>query len=1093
MANAFDIPVLGSGHMYASLLQNIATVMMHSPVYDVFICTMLFLGFYSFMFAAAKHGGVSVQSIMQKFIGCVILIYIMTQVSVSVLIVDEFDSTQTKAVPDVPLILAFPEWFMHKIGFYGAEIVGNLSAKAGFMPNELTPTSGIPLSIAPAMIADASQYQIADPIFKASLSRYMLDCILPNKNFNVGSLYTSKTLWNDIKDMQPNKAISTVWFGDNSSPNTTGEVLSCGDAQKKIAPVMAQLSNKVTDDFLKQSALKIEPKIFQSVLTYYGGSGATGSDMILQSAMMGMLNTTIPESMIASSKSQVLYDQLASQRAARQAFSSWSIEASAFSSTFAYLLVVIDVLGIVLGIIVFPFLFVPFFFSLVRNYLMLLAFIPLATIGLAIAAVIGTYASKGSLSGLSSGLTMSNHLAITQAAIKAYQSLYIYQYMSVTVAAGLAFGMTFIGSRIMSGGNAMEYAKQNATQAAQSSYTGADTQSMSLQTMNKKNISTDTVAGFTPFRQNNIGGNPFIDFNQGGVQTDVDGSAVRNQQMTSTTTTHSENSGVNNTLNNDTSHSDKFSTGQTISQSLASNEAIKTTLSGSGLKGVALAGGYDAWSAMTDDMPDMVPSMVKQEMGSQIKSGVNDTLQADHFSVMAQQAQASGDTVLADKYTQEAQSFQDSAKDNFAAAVKTGQEAKENNSELSGWDVVKEVAMGATTLVAGAALDAAGVVGEVGTGGLATPLVAGAEVAGTSMIMSGAGKVMQYGGRLVGEANGLIGEVGEMIGIKGASKSAAEGAESAIAKETYSFDHASEQWVKDSQRVSDLKNETVAHGERFDPKQYKEELAAAQKGEVASIPRPKAERATEQEALDSLKERGQGLYRNGDQPQTPEAKAARMKKLKFDNEANYEKGYDNKVIRSEQERLTKSRQAELDKQYEKETGIKVGNSAEAKAGSEAEKGRWQRFKESGAGKAGGALMKEFSDGYREMWTGDTKSDLSVKNQQQHNVSDDRSRRYGVGYNQGTSDTSTTTVTTTSTVQLPTYPEQAQTALQRAQAHLAEYKANQQGVTDDMNLQRDTADYGKHQQSFDGNSDKVKEKLNNDAHSAWHVGKVKTVD
>ncbi|MDA0910092.1 MAG: hypothetical protein O2809_00850 [Proteobacteria bacterium] len=982
MASAFDIQVLGSGHMYVSLLQNISTVMLHSNLYNAFICIMLFLGFYSFVFAAAKHGGISVQAVMQKFLACVILIYIMTKVSVNVLIIDEFDAKQTQAVPDVPLILALPEWFVHKIGFYGAEIIGELSSKSGFMPTDLTPTSGVPLSIAPAMIADASQYEIADPIFKASLSRYMLDCILPNKNFNVGNLYTSGTLWNDIKDMQPNKALSTVWFGDSGTPNTTGEVLSCGDAQKKIAPVMAQLSNKVTDDFIKQSTVSIAPNVFQSIIQYYGGQGATGSDMILQSSMIGMLNTTIPEAMIASSKSQVLYDQLASQRAAKQAFSSWSIEASSFSSTFGYLLVVIDVLGIVLGIIVFPFVFVPFFFSLVRNYLMLLAFIPLATIGLAVAAVIGTYANKGSLAMLDGGgLTLSNHMAVTQAAIKAYQSIYIYQYMSVTVAAGLAFGMTFIGSRIMSGGNAMEYAKQNAAQAAQSSYTGADTRSMANDTMNKHNIATETLAGVSSYKQSHTGGNPLIDYQGGGVQTSSNGAMIRNQTTTTTTSTHSDNSGVTNTVNNDTSHSDKYSTGQTISQSLASNEAIKTALSGKGLRGAGLSAAYDGWSAMTDNMPDMVPSMVKDQMASQIKSGVSDTLKADEYGQMANQAKLDGNTQLYDQYSQTSQEYKTSAQDHYADAVKTGEAAKASNSDLSGWDVAKEVAVGAGTLIAGAAIDAAGVVGEVGTLGAATPLVAGAEIAGTSMIAAGAGKIMQYGGRLASEATGLMTGAMEKLGLKGASKSVTEGMESTIARQTHTFDEAKGTWIKDSARVRDLKNETVGHGERFDVKQYEKDLADAQKG------------------------------------------------------------------------------------------------------------GWQRFKESRAGKVAGGLMKEFNNGYEESWGGTTYSQLDTKNQQQHNVSDDRTRRFGAGYSQGSSDSITTTSTTTSTVQMPTYPSQGKTALQLAQENYDRTFGNQVATGDIMNDQRDTSDYGKHQQSFDGNSDKVKEKLNDRAGSAWQVRKV----
>ena len=49
--------------------------------------------------------------------------------------------------------------------------------------------------------------------------------------------------------------------------------------------------------------------------------------------------------------------------------------------------------------------------------------------------------------------------------------------------------------------------------------------------------------------------------------------------------------------------------------------------------------------------------------------------------------------------------------------------------------------------------------------------------------------------------------------------------------------------------------------------------------------------------------------------------------------------------------------------------------------------------------------------------------------------------------------------------------------------------NQVATGDIMNDQRDTSDYGKHQQSFDGNSDKVKEKLNDRAGSAWQVRKV----
>ena len=788
-ADAFYVPVLGFGKTYVALFQGIVQIT-GSEKYHQMIQTFILLGFLVILcrqaIATGNRGGI-IQPAFMFYLLVAITIFVGTKVKHPVQI-DDLTAGKTYAVQDVPIAIGYLESFSHSMGLGMSKLLEEVYTAKNNVPPELMMTGGAPFAVGPQLLNDASQYVLRDPYLKQSLTYLMLDCVVPKlagNRLSVADLRSSNDMWGLVKTVSQSPATMTLYYGtQNSSPTNSPSVISCKDATQKLDAALVQSKDDMKKNFADTTLSGLGGVMFDNTLNYYTSKGSystTPGDYLMQAAMIDVYNNDLPQAAATQFDSKQIYQNLAMNQAKQNVFNSWEIEESTWASTFGYILIGVDLITIALAPLMLLFLFWGVLRKVVMSYLMLIMFVPMQMIAMSIASAIATHVSYGYVhdwfnGNIAKGLSIESQMAISKMAIHGAQMGKMLLAISTVIGAGLCFGFTFVISRITGGLRTM------ADSAAEGETTGGVN-------LDQQNIDNRNEHGHNTAYRESIGQQPSQIFGTsgairqtmafGGTNSTLDSAPYMTAHSDQITSTHTSSGGTGSQSALTSSITQSDSQVHDASTSLTDSGTVSSTIQGTNLGGLAVAGAYHHMDSILSSV-GIKPESISQETKHSVAEQVG---HADQLATEAQQAQAQG-------HTQEAESYWDEAKGMMGSAYDS---------------IKKEV---------GDHPVAATIIGGVAAAGMAAVLApeAAAGVVGAGAVMAGEG-ISAAGSALTGLVTRVFGSsAAESAGEQFAARSsmgamadseaggsiytgAEEAAESA-AKPRFRFDNQSGQWER---------------------------------------------------------------------------------------------------------------------------------------------------------------------------------------------------------------------------------------------------------------------------------------------------------
>ena len=745
--NALAIPVLSFGKVYFEIFSAIA-MLTTSTAYQNAITACIAAGFLGLVSRAAFVGAQGMLAgLSRMWLGALVVLTIGIKTTVPVQIAD-IPGNYYNAVQKVPLMIAYTEYFTHSLGYYIAEMVDDYYAKVSQVPKSLLLT-GTPFALAPALVADASQYEVNDPYLKDSLTHFVVDCVYPqiyNGYISRHDLFTSHDLFKQFLDGGANPASMTVYYGTQNTYTQyggAGKVMTCQEVAKNLESATSTIQANMLKSFGQYMSAGLDAAYFQNALNYYSGTNpyqVTPGELLMQGAMLGVFKNDAPAYAASKSDSQQIYQQLAIAQAKQNVFENWEVSAATFTQTWGYALVAIDLIILGLFPFVILFLFIPPLSHLFKSFIGLVMFVPAVDISIAIAQAIGTHFAFDALHPFfgQDGLTLQSQMYLSKQAINAKAAADSMLTWSVAIATGLCFGFNYVASKFGSSSNAVRESQQ-ATDAAVKGNIAMDNRNWNNTAANKDDTTyTESIGAGQSFA--NITTAPTGVQNYGGQFARVNESPMTTQRGHTMVATHIQ-SGAGIVA---TSHADTLS--NTTSQGTSSDHATQTTravstsLSGSGIGAGAVMAAYQGLKgsfARTGFNFDSIPQQQREAI-------ISDVVQGNAHAVQAAQAQAQGNMQAAKAEQAKSEGF-------FA-------KAGDMVSSLSHNPAVQGALVGALAVGAVTGID------EIAAGAAA---VGGAAVAGARVAGSAISSVARSFGKLFGSRGEAA--VEEAAATKGSS------------------------------------------------------------------------------------------------------------------------------------------------------------------------------------------------------------------------------------------------------------------------------------------------------------------------------------
>lgn len=728
---ALPIPVMAFGQAYTHVFESIA-MLVNSNAFQHIMDFCLLLGFMSVISRSTIVAG---QGLLKALTNLWVVSYVLIVVGIKATIpvqIADIPNNYYNSVQKVPLIIAVAEYATHTVGYYLSKALNTTYGSVSRTPQEMLST-GSPFGLAPALVADGTQYEIQDPYLKDSLSNYVVDCVysqVANGRLSREDLLHSNDLFNKVIKAGNNPASMTVYYGTQSDHATyggIGKVKSCAFVSKQLSSKLSEIQSNMLKSLGQYMSGGLDATFFQNALNFYSGSNPkamTPGQLLMQSAMLGIWRNDAPRQAALKTSSERIFQQLAIAQAKQNVFANWEISAATFKETWGYAVTAIDLLIIGLFPLVLLTLFIPPLSHMMTKFLGLLTFVPAIDVSVTIAQMIGTQISHSSLNPFfgSDGLTLANQMFVSKQAVHAMSMADWMLTLSMVIATGLCFGFMYVGSKLSADSNAARESA-SATEQAVKGNEALDNRSYNNTSANKANtVFSQSIGAGTSSAA--IATAPLGVTNYGGTFKRVNESPMTEQLGHNAVATHTQSgTGIVATSQSNTlGHS--ASQGISADHSTQTTRAVSTSLSGSGIGAGAVMGAYEGLKssfAKTGINFDAIPQKSQEAILSNMAQG-------EHHAMMASKAQAQGNTQVAQ-----------------------AEEAKSEGFFSKAYDATKALAKDHPYLAAGA------------VGALAVGAVTGIDEVGAAV--AGAGAAVGSAAMTVGRyASGAIASVGRSFG-----------------------------------------------------------------------------------------------------------------------------------------------------------------------------------------------------------------------------------------------------------------------------------------------------------------------------------------
>ena len=648
--SALSIPVMSFGSVYYEVFTAIS-MLMDSSAYKNAVDVCLFLGFIGIISRGAMAAGQGmIRSLLNLWLISFVVIALSLKATVAVQI-DDLPDNYVNAIQKVPLSIAMVEHITHSVGYYLSKMINRYYSSVSSTPESLLST-GSAFGLAPSLVADASQFEVADPYLKDSLTHFTVDCVYPqvyNGRLSRSDLLHSNNLFDVFTKAGTNPSAFTVYYGINAEQNKSyggaGKVESCAYVSKDLTTKLPGIETAMQNALGEYMSGGLNAKIFQDALNHYSGNSpyrVSPGQYLMQSAMLGIWKNSAPEYAATKTRSQMLFQQLAIAQAKENVFENWEVSAATFKGTWGYAIIAIDLLLVGSFPFVLLMIFIPPLAHIPKQFVGLLSFVPAVNVCVSMAQAIGTHLTTASLhpffNGAGHGLTLSTQMFLTKQAIHATSMADWMLNASIIIAGGLCFGFTYAGSKFGADSNAARESAAATDQVVRGNET-LDNKSYNNTSANKHNTiyQQDIGAGSSVA---SIATAPTHVQDYGGQASRLNAGLASDQLQRHTSATHTQSGTSLVATSQGATLSNTDTQGINADHSTQSTREVSTSLSGSGIGSGAVMAAYKAGISQSFAKAgfdfDSLPSQQQEAI-------TQDIAQGNSHALKAAQAQSHGD------------------------------------------------------------------------------------------------------------------------------------------------------------------------------------------------------------------------------------------------------------------------------------------------------------------------------------------------------------------------------------------------------------------------------------------------------------------
>ena len=353
----------GNGAIIEGMLEAIK-VITDDGGYNTLITIILTVGV--LVLAVQLGSNVKPHQIITYLLGAWFILYIMFALKVDIEIIDSVNDDVTAAqvhtvVTGVPAAIGFPAAAASQIGFWLTELM-----ELNFpIPAMARVSSGASFGIMASLPGDLTKLRFTDSYIRASLNRFLTDCIIPDVSTGTipsNTLIQSEDLWTLFANNANGKfsTYSVIY----SAANPQGLVRPCATVANQIGAALPGEANsliiQMSDVWHQNNSLVQMTQTIDQVMDSIQGTDVAlpAAGIAVQAALINAWNEAYKNAAVATNNNELLV-ALNFDQAEKVKSTGWASSSTLFKDVMGYLHAVLTAFCLALGPLVLLAVLVP--------------------------------------------------------------------------------------------------------------------------------------------------------------------------------------------------------------------------------------------------------------------------------------------------------------------------------------------------------------------------------------------------------------------------------------------------------------------------------------------------------------------------------------------------------------------------------------------------------------------------------------------------------------------------------------------------------------------------------------------------------------